>query len=146
MAAPGEPGRALGPAVGPGRRRPAGRPVPGGRGAPSPGPGRCAAHRAARSRWPSARSLDELREALAPAAAVLDGVSSPEQLWVAEAALWTSLADGGARLLRGPLAGPEHVVGAMAVLAADAFRVSAALAAAATGSRSADREVLGGAA
>ncbi len=98
-------------------------------------------------RWPQARSLDELRDALGPPArAVLDDVSSPDRLWVAEAALWGSLADRGTRLLREPIAGPAHVVGAMAALAADAFRVNAALAAAATGTAGQLGEVLGGAA
>ena len=98
-------------------------------------------------RWPAAQSLEELRDALAPAArAVLDGVTSPERLWTAEAALWTQLAADGARLLRRPLPGPELVVGAMAVLGADAHRVSAALAAAAIGTGARLEEVLGGAA
>jgi hypothetical protein len=99
------------------------------------------------SRYASARTIDDLRETLVPTARrVLDAVASPEQLWRADASLWTSLADGGARLLRGPLAGPDHVVGAVAVLAADAFRVRAALAAAAAGTHAEIGEVLGGAA
>jgi hypothetical protein len=75
---------------------------------------------------------------------VLDGVAAPERLWVAEAGLWTALADGGSRLLRRPIAGPEHAIGAIAVLAADAFRVSAALAAATSGGAGDLEEVLGG--
>jgi hypothetical protein len=84
--------------------------------------------------WPTAHSLDELRAALDPAArSAVVGVTGPDRLWPAEAGLWSRLADGGARLLRRPGAGPEHVTGALAVLAADALRVSAALAAAAAG-------------
>ncbi len=95
--------------------------------------------------WASARTLEALRETLTPPArTVLDSVRSTDRLWVAEAALWTTLAVGGERLLRRPLAGPDHVVGALAVLGADAFLVDAALAAAATGTGERLEGVLGG--
>ncbi|HQR28520.1 MAG TPA: hypothetical protein PLP61_15865 [Nocardioides sp.] len=94
------------------------------------------------SRWLEATTLPDLRTALDPLAGrILQGVESPVRLWSAEAALWQEVADTGMRLLRDPLSSPEVVVGAVAVLAADAFRVRAALADAALGGRG---EVLGG--
>jgi len=84
--------------------------------------------------WPNARSLEDLRAALDPRVrSVLVGVTGPDRLWLAETGLWSALSGGGTRLLRRPGAGPEHAIGALAVLAADALRVSAALAAAACG-------------
>jgi hypothetical protein len=86
-------------------------------------------------RWHDATTLDQLRAGLdAGAHRSLDGVGSVQQLWSAETGLWDALGQGGARLLRRPLPGPDRVVGALALLAADAFGVRAALAAAATGS------------
>lgn len=86
------------------------------------------------TRWPAATTLEDLHAALDPAAGrTLDGVTAPDGLRRAEAAGWQLVADTGLRLLRDPLPGPERVVGAVAVLAADAFRVRAALADAATG-------------
>ncbi len=95
--------------------------------------------------WTGACSLQDLSAGVyLSARRVLDGVPAPERLWVAEAGLWTTLADDGTRLLRRPIAGPEHTIGAIAVLAADAWRVSAALAAAASGGAGDLEEVLGG--
>jgi hypothetical protein len=92
-------------------------------------------------RWPAATTLDDLRAALdPPARKVLEAVTAPDRLWLAEVALRQRTADAGARLLREPLPGPERVVGAIAVLAADAWNVRAALADAAAGGG----EVLGG--
>jgi hypothetical protein len=93
--------------------------------------------------WHAARSLDELRRGVdVPARGALDSVGPTEQLWTAEARLWTTqLAGDGRRLLRGPMPGTQPVVGAIAVLAADAFAVRAALAAVVSGHGA--EEVLG---
>lgn len=94
------------------------------------------------SRWIGAASIEELRTALdAPAGRVLAGIPAPDHLWMAELGMWHQVGDTGARLLRDPLPGPHAVVGAIGLLAADAFRVRAALAEAALGGR---EEVLGG--
>jgi hypothetical protein len=75
---------------------------------------------------------ESLRNALPPAAArALDGVDRPADLWRAEAALAVRIESDGFSLLRAGLPGPDVVLGAMAVLAADAWRVRAALASAA---------------
>jgi len=82
----------------------------------------------------SAGTLSTLRDALPSQARwALAGVSSPDGLWLAEAAWWTRVAADGRALLRasGPDNGP--VLGSVAVLAADARRVCAALEAAARG-------------
>lgn len=75
---------------------------------------------------------ESLRNAFPPAAAqALDGVDRPADLWRAEAALAVRIESDGFSLLRAGLPGPDVVLGAMAVLAADAWRVRAALASAA---------------
>ncbi|WP_461170675.1 hypothetical protein [Arthrobacter sp. Z1-15] len=77
-------------------------------------------------------ALETLRSTLPPAAAqALDGVERPAGLWRAEAALAARIESDGFSLLRAGLPGPDVVLGAMAVLAADAWRVRAALASAA---------------
>ncbi|MCQ1987150.1 hypothetical protein [Arthrobacter sp. zg-Y844] len=84
--------------------------------------------------WTEAASLSELTAALSPAAGqALAEVQEPHELWRAEARLAAQVEADGFGLLRAGLPGPDVVVGAMAVLAADAWRVRAALAAAATG-------------
>lgn len=84
--------------------------------------------------WAGAGSLPELAAALSPAAGrALMGVQDPRDLWQAEAGLAARVETDGFTLLRGGLPGPDVVLGAVAVLAADAWRVRAALAAAATG-------------
>ena len=84
--------------------------------------------------WASATSLDELRLSLPVAVRpVLDGVARVEELWRAEAALRARVEADGFTLLRGPRPGHGVVLGAMAVLSIDAWRVRAALAAAAVG-------------
>jgi hypothetical protein len=97
-------------------------------------------------RWSQATTVEQVRAALdPPARRVLAGVGGIEDLWRAEAAGRHHLAEAGVRLLRDPLAGPQRVVGAIAVLAADAFRVRAALAAATVGGGEVlGEEVLGG--
>ena len=69
----------------------------------------------------------------------LAGVEEPADLWRAEAAWWHRVEQDAARLLRSSAYGPGCVLGVVGVLAADAWRVRAALGAAARGA--AAREV-----
>ena len=62
-----------------------------------------------------------------------DGVERPEDLWRAEARLAARVEADGFGLLRASRPGPAVVLGALAVLCIDAWRVRAALAAAAAG-------------
>jgi hypothetical protein len=82
----------------------------------------------------TAASLPEAA-ALLPAAAreTLAGVTSSEDLWAAEVRWWAGVERDGFALLRGPRFGLDAPVGAVAVLAADAWRVAAALEVAARG-------------
>jgi hypothetical protein len=85
-------------------------------------------------RWAAARSLADLREVLPGRARwALGGIDEPAQLWRAEAQVRGRMESDGFGLLRSAQPGPEPVVGALAVLAVDAWRVGAALAAAAGG-------------
>ena len=63
----------------------------------------------------------------------LADVADPAELWQAEAAWWTRLERDGFTLLRRPVTTGEPVIGSAAVLAADAWRVRAALEVAARG-------------
>ena len=76
----------------------------------------------------SAATLDDLHRSL-PAAArwALSGISSPDGLWQAEAAWWTRVERDGFALLRTSATDSGTVLGAAAVMAADARRVCAAL-------------------
>lgn len=82
----------------------------------------------------STSSLPELVDAL-PAAArwALADVDDVTGLWLAEAGWWTRVGRDGAALCRHAVPGPEVLVGAVAVLAVDAWRVRAALELAARG-------------
>ncbi|MBP3036733.1 hypothetical protein J2M53_10810 [Arthrobacter sp. zg-ZUI100] len=81
--------------------------------------------------WTGSDGLQALRSSLPPASAqVLEGVESTSDLWRAEAGFAGRVEADGFSLLRAGLPGPDVVLGAMAVLAADAWRVRAALAAA----------------
>jgi hypothetical protein len=81
-----------------------------------------------------ADTVDSLREGLPERAKwVIDGVTSPEDMWRAESGWWARVEADGRELLRRSSFGPEPVVGAIAVMAADAWRVRAALHAAALG-------------
>lgn len=64
---------------------------------------------------------------------VLDGVDQIQDLWRGEAVWWHRVEQGGFALLRGSTYDRGPVVGALAVLAADAWRVRAALETAARG-------------
>ncbi|HEX6577762.1 MAG TPA: hypothetical protein VF082_05285 [Jiangellaceae bacterium] len=86
------------------------------------------------ARWASARSISDLRPSLPPSArSTLADVDEPAGLWRAEARLRGYMESDGFRMLRSPRSGPEPVVGALAVLAVDGWRVRAALADAAAG-------------
>jgi hypothetical protein len=89
--------------------------------------------------WENTRSLAEftaaLPRSLQPA---LQGVASPKELWRAEARLHAAVEKDGFQLLRGSMPGPDVVLGAIAVLSTDAWRVRAALTAAAAGSGSSE--------
>jgi hypothetical protein len=77
--------------------------------------------------WAGADSLASLRERLPfKARWVLQGVDHPAQLWQAEAAWWRRLRRDGLKLLDGRF-GPARPIGAVALLAADAWQVRAAL-------------------
>jgi len=81
-----------------------------------------------------ADTVDALREGLPQRARwVLDNVTSAEDIWRAEADWWARVEADGRELLHGSSFGPAPVVGAVAVMAADAWRVRAALHAAALG-------------
>lgn len=64
-------------------------------------------------------------------------VEREQDLWTADARWWHRVEDDGFALLRGASFGPSPVVGAVAVLAADAWRVRAALETAARGNSAA---------
>jgi hypothetical protein len=64
---------------------------------------------------------------------VLAGVDGPDDLWLAEARWWSRVEEEAARLAAARRQGPSTVVGAVGLLAADAWRVRAAVAAAALG-------------
>lgn len=64
---------------------------------------------------------------------VLDGAAGPTDLWRAETAWWRRIEKDGLALLRAPGSGTGPVLGAAAVLAADSWRLRAALEIAARG-------------
>ncbi len=82
----------------------------------------------------AALTLAELLQSL-PAAATpaFAGVTTEEALWRAESRWWARVESDGSSLVRTARFGPTPVVGAVAVMAADAWRVRAALTAAANG-------------
>ena len=86
--------------------------------------------------WAGAGNPAELREALPVSVrGVLDGVERPEGLWTAEARAIATVEDDAFALLRTGMPGPSVVLGGAAVLAVDAWRLRAALAAAEAGGR-----------
>jgi len=89
--------------------------------------------------WETARDLAQFRAALPSSVRpVLRGIEAPEQLWRAEAGMRAAVEADGLALLGRPRPGPEVVLGAIAVLEMDAWRVRAALAAAAAGAGSSE--------
>ncbi|MFH8520416.1 hypothetical protein ACH4CE_36200 [Streptomyces gelaticus] len=101
-----------------------------------PEPARRDAVRLLGARAPSAASYREFR-ALLPSTAgwVLAGIEEPGALWKAEAHWWRTVQVDGAAMLRDGRYGPRVVVGAVAVLSVDAWRVRAALESAVRGGR-----------
>jgi len=92
--------------------------------------------------WETAANMAEFQAALPSSVQpVLRGIESPEELWRAEAGMRATVEADGYRLLSGSHHGPGVVLGAIAVLAMDAWRVRAGLAAASAGVGSS--EVLG---
>ena len=82
----------------------------------------------------TARTLAQLAAAVPSVArGVFDEITQPEQLWLAEARWWRAVEHDGLLLARRAVPGPEVLVGTAAVLAADAWRVRAALELAARG-------------
>ncbi|MFJ7910486.1 hypothetical protein [Kitasatospora sp. NPDC096204] len=75
-----------------------------------------------------AASFEEFRQRMDPAAAwAVAGLDGSDELWRAEARWWEVLEQDGRELLRDSRYGLAPVVGAVAVLSADAWRVRAAL-------------------
>jgi len=82
----------------------------------------------------AAATCGEMAAALPPPARwALEGVRAPAELWRAEAGWWGRVERDGFTALRSSANGPVPVLGAVAVLAADAWRVRAALEIAARG-------------
>lgn len=89
--------------------------------------------------WESAGNIADFRAALPPSLQKVVGeVAVPRELWRAEVRAHTSVEKDGFRLLRGSMPGPDVVLGAIAVLSMDAWRVRAALAASAAGAGSSE--------
>ncbi|WBO62193.1 hypothetical protein [Streptomyces camelliae] len=76
---------------------------------------------------------DFLRRLPVTARWVVDGIEAPADLWRAETRWWIRLEQDGHELMRGSGLGSSPVVGAVAVLSADAWRVRGALELAARG-------------
>lgn len=84
------------------------------------------------ARWRETGGIPGLRSSLpADAAWALEGVETPADLWRAETAWWAAVEADANALVRGSLRGRGVAVGVVALLALDATRVAAALAAAA---------------
>ena len=82
--------------------------------------------------WQSARTFDRFVDELpADGAWALEGVAGPESLWRAEASWWARCETDARGLVRETTGDRRVIVGAVALLAADAHRVAAALGAAA---------------
>lgn len=83
-----------------------------------------------------AASLGTMRQSLGPDSRwALEGMTEPSELWRAEARCHARIERDGLALLRGSALGADPVLGAIAVLGVDAWRVRAALEAAAQGAR-----------
>ncbi|MGW2747400.1 hypothetical protein [Streptomyces sp. NPDC001450] len=101
-----------------------------------PKPVRRDAARLLGARASSAASYQEFREGLPSTARwVVADAADPGGLWRAEAGWWRKVQYDGAMMLRDRRYGPRVVVGAVAVLSVDAWRVRAALESAARGGR-----------
>ncbi|MFI6358124.1 hypothetical protein ACIBJF_37140 [Streptomyces sp. NPDC050743] len=88
------------------------------------------------TRASTASSYREFRDSLPSAARwVLAGIDEPGELWRAETRWWRTVQTEGAAMLRQGRYVPAVVVGAVALLSVDAWRVRAALESAARGGR-----------
>ena len=86
------------------------------------------------TRWSGRSGLREFADAVpAQASWVLAGIEDAADLWRAEAHWWTRVEHEGYQLLHRPISGPAPVIGSVAILAADAWRVRGALEVAARG-------------
>jgi hypothetical protein len=95
------------------------------------------------SAWMRAATVPSLAASLPHKAAwALERISEPDELWRAEASWWARVEADAEEMVRGHREGRRAVIGAAALLAADARRVSAALGAAARAPGAAE-EVLG---
>jgi len=100
---------------------------------PGPGPVRDARH-VLGDRWEGVTAVEELARHVPRAAAwVLEGVEGPDQLWRAEARWWARVESEGSTLATRSVSGEASTIGVFGVLAADAWRVRAALEMAARG-------------
>ena len=91
--------------------------------------------------WVQASTLDAFAAALPPRASwAVDAVAENSELWRAEAKWWRRVRSDAASLVRASRDGRAVVVGAVALLAADAVRASAALAVATRSSNPAARD------
>lgn len=89
--------------------------------------------------WETAAGIEGFTGALPPSLrSVVVGVASPSDLWRAEARAYAAVEKDGFRLLRASMPGPDVVLGAIAVLSLDAWRLRAALSAAAVGAGSSE--------
>jgi hypothetical protein len=87
----------------------------------------------------AAATLPDLTAALASSARwALTGVERADDLWSAEARWWARVERDAFALVRRPTPGPEVLVGAVALLAVDVWRVRAALELAARGGQPAE--------
>ncbi len=101
---------------------------------PIPAPTALLATRLLGTKWTASRTLEGFVGSLpADARWALTEIDDAGDLWRAEARWWARVAGDGFGLLRRPIGTPEPVIGAVAVLAADAWRVRAALEVAARG-------------
>ncbi len=86
------------------------------------------------SRWQGAVGIRAFADRLPRDARwAVEGLDDAADLWRAESAWWARVDRDGHALLHRPLTTPDPVIGAVAVLAADAWRVRAALEVAARG-------------
>jgi hypothetical protein len=85
-------------------------------------------------RWTRATSIADFADRLPSTARwALAGVDEPIGLWRAEARWWSRVRRDGSALLGNSRFGPERALGAVALLAVDAWQVGAALELAARG-------------
>jgi hypothetical protein len=84
--------------------------------------------------WMQSASVEALRGALgAESGGMLAGIDEPDAIWLGEAAWWHKVDQDAERLARDPQMGRATVIGVVALLGVDAWRVAAALESAARG-------------